>query len=238
MCHYIPNMTREIKTINGKQYEYEVSMVWGPDHRKRHKVSRYIGKIVDGKPTRIREIVSVKGIYEIGHLELIWSLMSDVIGTIRKTFPDDHMRILSLALNRVIYPMPLKSVKSWVEKTYLAKIVTEISPKSLSGMLRRIGSESEKQRSVFRSLMKRNEIIAYDTSALQIHPGREWSHSSPSPPSYIPDSSFQAIPSRILDSSPSPPRLPVTIHYSDQIAWFALRGIKPPNLTGEIPFWL
>ena len=35
-----------------------------------------------------------------------------------------------------------------------------------------------------------------------------------------------------------PPRLPVTIHYSDQIAWFALRGIKPPNLTGAIPFWL
>jgi hypothetical protein len=38
--------------------------------------------------------------------------------------------------------------------------------------------------------------------------------------------------------STNPPRLPVTIHYSDQIAWFALRGIKPPNLTGEIPFWL
>ena len=92
--------------------------------------------------------------------------MPDVIGTIRKTFPDDHMRTLALALNRVIYPMPLKSVKSWVEKTYLAKIVTEISSKSLSDMLRRIGSESEKQRSVFRSLMKRNEIIAYYTSAL------------------------------------------------------------------------
>ena len=38
--------------------------------------------------------------------------------------------------------------------------------------------------------------------------------------------------------STNSPRLPVTIHYSDQIAWFALRGIKPPNLTGEIPFWL
>ena len=38
--------------------------------------------------------------------------------------------------------------------------------------------------------------------------------------------------------STNPPRLPVTIHYSDQIAWFALRGIKPPNLIGEIPFWL
>ncbi len=35
-----------------------------------------------------------------------------------------------------------------------------------------------------------------------------------------------------------PPRLPVTIHYSDRIAYLALRGIKPKNLEGEIPYWL
>jgi len=35
-----------------------------------------------------------------------------------------------------------------------------------------------------------------------------------------------------------PPRLPVTIHYSDRIAYMALRGIKPKNLEGDVPFWL
>jgi hypothetical protein len=35
-----------------------------------------------------------------------------------------------------------------------------------------------------------------------------------------------------------PPRLPVTIHYSDKIAYLVLRGIKPKNLEGDIPFWL
>lgn len=35
-----------------------------------------------------------------------------------------------------------------------------------------------------------------------------------------------------------PPRLPVTIHYSDKIAYMALRGIKPKNLEGKVPFWL
>ncbi len=35
-----------------------------------------------------------------------------------------------------------------------------------------------------------------------------------------------------------PPRLPVTIHYSDRIAYLALQGIKPKNLEGNIPFWL
>ena len=35
-----------------------------------------------------------------------------------------------------------------------------------------------------------------------------------------------------------PPRLPVTVHYSDKIGYLALRGIKPKTLEGTIPFWL
>jgi len=35
-----------------------------------------------------------------------------------------------------------------------------------------------------------------------------------------------------------PPRLPVTIHYSDRIGYLALRGIKPKSLEGTTPFWL
>lgn len=35
-----------------------------------------------------------------------------------------------------------------------------------------------------------------------------------------------------------PPRLPVTIHYSDIIANLALDGIKPKNMEGNIPYWL
>jgi argonaute-like protein implicated in RNA metabolism and viral defense len=34
------------------------------------------------------------------------------------------------------------------------------------------------------------------------------------------------------------PRLPVAIHYSDEIAYLALQGIKPRNLEGKVPYWL
>jgi argonaute-like protein implicated in RNA metabolism and viral defense len=34
------------------------------------------------------------------------------------------------------------------------------------------------------------------------------------------------------------PRLPVTIHYSDEIAYLTLKGIKPKDLEGTLPFWL
>ncbi|MHA2246062.1 MAG: Piwi domain-containing protein [Candidatus Hodarchaeales archaeon] len=35
-----------------------------------------------------------------------------------------------------------------------------------------------------------------------------------------------------------PPKLPVTIHWSDRIAGLALKGIKPKQLEGTIPYWL
>jgi len=34
------------------------------------------------------------------------------------------------------------------------------------------------------------------------------------------------------------PRLPVTVHFADQIADFALKGIKPKSLEGTLPYWL
>ena len=165
-------MTREIKPIGKYEYVYESSMVWDSEHKKRHKVSRYVGKVINGdreNPKRVREIVAVRGIYEIGHIELAWSLMDDVIAALREEYPDDLMKILAFAFNRLIYPLPLKSIKSWVEKTWLSKTIREISPKSLSAMLKRIGKDQDGQKRIFMKLMKKNEIVAYDTSALFSH---------------------------------------------------------------------
>ena len=169
MRPYISGMTREIKRIGKYEYVYESSMVWDSNHKKRHKVSTYVGKVVDNDinhPKKVREIVAIRGIYEIGHLELAWALMDDVISVLREEYPDDLEKILALSFNRLIDPLPLKSVKSWVEKTWLSKTIHEISPKSLSSMLKRIGKDQNKQKRIFMKLMKKKEIIAYDTSAL------------------------------------------------------------------------
>ena len=34
------------------------------------------------------------------------------------------------------------------------------------------------------------------------------------------------------------PKIPITIHYSDKISYYALRGILPANTEGNVPFWL
>ncbi len=105
-------MTREIKKVGKYEYVYESSMVWDAAHRKKHKVSRYVGKMINGDTKRVRDIVSVKGVYEIGHIELAWSLMDDVISSLRGQFPGDLMRIMAFSLNRIIFPVPMKSLTS------------------------------------------------------------------------------------------------------------------------------
>lgn len=144
-------------------------MVWDSEHMKRHKVSRYVGKVIDGdinNPRKVRDIVSIHGIYEIDHLELVWSLMDDVLSSLREEYPDDFMKIVAFSFNRLIFPLPLKSIKSWIEKTWLSRTIHELSPKSLSTMLKRIGKDHDKQKRIYTKLMGKNEIIAYDTSAL------------------------------------------------------------------------
>lgn len=87
-------------------------MVWDSEHGKSHKVSRYVWKVINGdteNPGKVREIVSIHGIYKIDHLELVFSLMKDILSSLREEYPDDYMKIVAFFLNRLIFPLPLKS---------------------------------------------------------------------------------------------------------------------------------
>jgi argonaute-like protein implicated in RNA metabolism and viral defense len=43
---------------------------------------------------------------------------------------------------------------------------------------------------------------------------------------------------KAVDRLSSTITLPVTVHFADQIAEFALKGIKPRTPQGTLPFWL
>ena len=159
----------EIKRIGNNYYAYKSTTVWDKDKKKRRKVSRYLGKYVDGKIVKVREIASIRGVYELGNVSLLWHIIekSGIKSMLQKTFPDEWEEIVLLAFNRVLNPQPLKSVKLWYEKTYLAKLISPaLSPKSLSSYLREIGSDAAAQREFFRRLIGKDEKIVYDTTSI------------------------------------------------------------------------
>ena len=117
----------EIKRIGNNYYAYKSTTVWDKEKKKRRKVSRYLGKYVDGKIVKVREIASIRGVYELGNVSLLWHIIekSGIKSMLQKTFPDEWEEIVLLAFNRVLNPQPLKSVKLWYEKTYLAKLISQ-----------------------------------------------------------------------------------------------------------------
>lgn len=93
---------------------------------------------------------------------------------------------------------------------------------------------------------KGSAFLLQETEALLISTLPPFRNATPRPLRILVDPPFsieQALHSVLSMSilhygSLRPPRLPVTIHYSDKIAYMALRGIKPNNLQGTVPYWL
>lgn len=158
----------EIKRIGDHSYAYRVTTVWDKKLRKRRKVSKYLGKWVDGKIVKAAER-RLRGAYELGNVALLWTAIreSGLDKLLQTFFPDRRDEIILLAMNRVINPQPLKSVRAWCEKTYLARMIApSASPKSLAACLREIGRDRNAQRDFFNALITADEKLVYDTSAI------------------------------------------------------------------------
>lgn len=158
----------EIKRIGDHHYAYRVTTVWDPKLRKRRKVSRYLGKWVDGRIIRVTER-RLGGVYEFGNIALLWRELEE--SGLRKLleihFPDLHDELILLAFNRVIAPQPLKNLRSWYEKTYLAKLISpSASPRAISACLRDLGADRRAQSDFFNALIEAGEKLIYDTSAI------------------------------------------------------------------------
>lgn len=158
----------EIKKIGSHFYAYKVTTVWDKKLRKRRKISKYLGKWVNGKIVKTPER-RLGGIYELGNIALLWTTLveSGLDKLLQTFFPDHRDEIILLAFNRVINPQPLKSLKAWSEKTYLTKMIAaSASPKSIAAFLREVGTDRNAQRDFFNALITADEKLVYDTSAI------------------------------------------------------------------------
>jgi transposase len=161
-----PNI--EIKEHRGRYYAYRYKSSWDRERKRPTRTSEYLG-VVTRRGLRTRYEATLKGVYEYGHVAFVWRVLEEngILESLTKNFPDEWRTVLIFAMNRLIDPRPMKSMKYWYEKTYLAKqLPAPVSPKTISNVLERIGGDWNSQLAFFQEMRRNGEKLVYDGSVI------------------------------------------------------------------------
>ena len=137
-------------------------MIDGDRHGPK-KVGEYIVRITENGVVEANH--NVREVYEYGNSELIRLVSGDIVGALKKHLPDYWESAYALSAVRLIEPVPLKSVMERWEKLYMSmQIKARLSPNTLTGLLRDLGSASH--HGLFRELMQDSRKLAFDLSSI------------------------------------------------------------------------
>ncbi|MGB9719636.1 MAG: transposase [Candidatus Anstonellales archaeon] len=154
----------EVKEHNGNYYLYGYKHEWDKESKKSVKKYFYLGVLKE---------VELKRVVEHGHVSLLYELTkNDILPYLKTHFPDEWKYLYVFAMNRVIYPMPLKRMGSWYEKTSLSKFMSldKVTAKTMSKILERVGQNISGQLGFMRELIRPEEKLLYDGSVIYSHP--------------------------------------------------------------------
>ena len=158
----------EIKEENGRYYAYRPKNFWNKNKKKPDRTSTYLGVVKRTGIQKPYEAV-LKGVYEYGHVKFIWHILNKnhILKALKKVFPTDWEILLTFAMNRLIDPRPIKSMKQWYEKTYLVKqLNATVYPNKISSTLERVGMSWKSQLEFFEYLKRNGEKVLYDASVI------------------------------------------------------------------------
>ncbi|OWP57182.1 MAG: hypothetical protein B2I17_02050 [Thermoplasmatales archaeon B_DKE] len=154
----------EAKLLNGNYYLYRSTTKYDRDSRKAMRVSEYIGRMTPNGV--VERSAKHRSVYEYGNSELIRSLTGDLMNLLKKHFSDSWIDIYTLAMTRLLDPVPMRSVRERWDKLYLSRDMdAHIFPDSISTILRDIGMDQEARDSLFSDLMAGSQKLTFDLSS-------------------------------------------------------------------------
>jgi len=136
------------KTIKGIDYLYEITYYYDKASKRTRQHSRYLGKAVDGKPVKVREIAGTpKMALSYGEFLPCFSAGEeyDLEHRLGVYLSEQEVQaVLALAYNRVIRPLAMHHIASWYQGTVLAEKYPHLplSSQSLSNLLVKVGQEA------------------------------------------------------------------------------------------------
>ncbi|WP_319579900.1 hypothetical protein [uncultured Methanospirillum sp.] len=116
------------KVIKGKEYLYEVTPYYDPETGKWRQKTKYLGKNIDGEPVKKERGGKSGQIYDFGeYLPAYWAVKEYKIleSLLSICSPDEASSVVLLAINRLYYPSPPANLNTWLESTYLSKLIPE-----------------------------------------------------------------------------------------------------------------
>ena len=165
----------EIRCLGGKYYKYQISSRWDKERKRSVKITgKLLGKITEAdgfieseKARLLRQQIAIDKVQvkEYGISMLIQEKFSSQIALLKKHFPDNWQRIISLAYGRLVYQSPLKNMFFHYSHSYLSEQFpnqTDISPKKVSDFLRNLGYLRDKIVDYFKEFKSSEDCILFD----------------------------------------------------------------------------
>lgn len=174
----------ELRFISGKYYLYAVSSKYDPVLKRAKKISgKLLGRITqaDGfmesdksilrkkaeQPLRIKNLA----VKEYGTQELIVQLAERQISVLEKVFGEDARPLFLFAFFRLTEQSPIKNVPFYFMHSYLSEKWNDVSvsDKSISQLLKRIGSNRGKIMEYQKHFVREGEKVLLDMTHVVTH---------------------------------------------------------------------
>lgn len=137
------------KKFGNATYAYEVKAYWDPKLGKPRQKTRYLGKVVDGKKRKIEKVLYTrhqeKQILDFGDICLLSHVYqnSGLKKIVDVSFPRHSFFVKTFVFNRIIQPLPLKSLYYWASTNALKEEgdISRLTSQNITEMLAEIGAE-------------------------------------------------------------------------------------------------
>jgi hypothetical protein len=137
------------KRIGKNLYAYQVRTYWDPKARKVRQDARYLGKVIDKEKQKFEKVLYRKHeertILDFGDVYLLSHMYrnSGLEKIVHSSFPRQSFFVKTFVFNRIIQPLPLKSLYYWVSTNALKEEgeISQLTSQNITEMLADIGSE-------------------------------------------------------------------------------------------------
>jgi len=163
----------ELRCINGNYYLYRISSKYDKERKVTRKITHeMLGKIsekdgfIPKGSTRKPKKALTPAVKEYGAGNFLLNIGNDIIGSLKRSFPDHWKQLVVLAINRLLYQAPLKNNEFLYLESYLSEVFDDIKldKNYLTNFMEEIGSSRDQITAFMQKYVTGMKNIVFDAT--------------------------------------------------------------------------